>query len=241
MKTLLLFMAAFLILPLRAEVRTFRNTKGGEIKAELISTTAQRAELKREDGKKFSVPLASLSEEDRKWIAEWAKTHKHFKIQVAASVKKGNTREVEGDAFTKTKTKGNDCWYVLDLKNTAPEALSGIRVEYITFAPPGAETASVCGTVDVAAIPGGKSGQALTQKLFVEQATETATVRSGSAGGSVTMTRSVESTLAGLHAELFLDGKPAGTFISGKVPADAAQQLLAWREKQPPPAKPDKP
>lgn len=221
-----------------AEVRTFKNTKGGEIKAELISATGERAELKREDGKRFSVPLTSLSEADRKWIAEWRKTHQHFKVQVAASVKKSISREVEGDAFTKTKTKGNDCWFVLDLKNTAAEPLNGLRVEYIIFAPAGAGTPSVCGAVHVAAIPGGKSGQALTQKLFVEQATETATVRSGSAGGTVTMTRHVESTLAGIHAEFFLDGKPAATFLSGTLPADAAQQLLAWRENQP---KPDKP
>ena len=240
MKTLLLFIATATALPLRAEIRTFKNTNGGEISAELISATGVRVELKREDGKKFSVPLTSLSEADRKWVAEWRKTHQHFKVQVAASVKKGNSREGEGDAFAKQKTKGNDCWFAIDLKNTAAEPLGGLRVEYIVFAPSGAATPSLCGAVNVAAIPGGKTGQALTQKLFVEQATETATVRSGSAGGTVSMTRHIESTLAGLHAELFLDGKAAGTFVSGKLPADAAQQLLAWREKRPP-AKPDRP
>jgi len=238
--TLLLFTMLLMALPLKAELRNFKNTKGEEIKAELISATGERAELKREDGRKFSVPLTSLSEADRKWIAEWRKTHQHFKVQVLASVKKGNSREVEGDAFTKTKTRGNDCWFVLDFKNTAAEPLSGLRVEYIVFAPSGAAIPSQCRAADVAAIPGGKTGQALTQKLFVQQASETATVRAGSAGGTVTMTRQSESTLAGLHAELFLNGKPAGTFLSGKLPVDAAQQLLAWREKQPP-AKPDKP
>ena len=241
MKTMLLFSLLLTVMPLRAEVRAFKNTKGEEIKAELLSVNGPRVELKREDGKKFSVPISSLSEADRKWIAEWAKTHRHFKVQVVAAVKKGNTREVEGDAFTKTKTKGNDCWYVLSLKNTAAELLSGLRVEYIIFVPAGAAVPSMCGAADLAAIPGGKTGQALTQKVFVQQATETATVRSGSTGGTVSMTRSTESTLAGLHAELFLDGKPAGTFVSGKLPADAAQQLLAWREKQPVPEKPDKP
>ena len=237
MKTMLLLSMFLMTLPLRAELRTFKNTKGEEIKAEIIGVTGGRVELKREDGKKFSVPVSSLSEEDGKWITEWAKTHKHFKVQVAASIKKGNSREVEGDALTKTKTKGNDCWYALDLKNTAAEPLSGLRVEYIVFAASGS---SVCGSVDVAAIPAGKTGQALTEKLFVPQATETAAVRAGSSGGTVQMTRSFESTLAGVHAELFLDGKPSGTFVSGKVPADAAPQLLAWREKQPP-AKSEKP
>ncbi len=239
MKTILLLLTFLTALPLRAEMRTFKNTKGEEIKAELVSATADRAELKREDGKKFSVPLATLSEEDRKWIAAWTKAHPHFKVQMAATVKKGVSRETGGDAFVK-KGKGNDCWYLLDFKNTAAEPLKGLRLEYIIFAPSDAAVPSVCGTVDLAAIPGGKSGQALTQKLFVPQATETAAVRSGSAGGTVTMSRTVESTLAGIRAEIFIDGKRTATFLSGKLPADAEQQLLAWREKQTP-AKPDKP
>lgn len=239
MKTILLFLTFLTALPLRAEMRTFKNTKGEEIKAEIVSASMDRAELKREDGKKFSVALATLSEEDRKWIAAWAKAHPHFKVQMAAMVKKGVTRETEGDAFVK-KSKGNDCWYQLDFKNTAAEPLKGMRVEYIIFAPPDAAVPSVCGAVDVAAIPGGKSGQALTQKLFVQQATETAAVRSSSTGGSVTMSRNVESTLAAIRAEIFIDGKRTGTFLSGKLPTDAEQQLLAWREKQTA-AKPDKP
>lgn len=217
-------------LPLRAEIRTFKNDKGVEIKAELVSATPTHAELKREDGKKYTVPIRTLSEADQKWIAEWAKTHKHFKLQVAATVKKGNTREAEGDGFSE-KTKGNDCWYDIALKNTAAEPLAGVRVEYIAFAPSGAST---CGASDVNTIPSGKAGQVLTGKLFVPQAANT--VRTSSAGGSASITRYSESSLAGLHAELFLNGKPSGTIVNGKVPADAAAQLQAWRDKQPKPS-----
>jgi hypothetical protein len=232
MKSPLLLIFALLSLPLAAEVRTFRNTKGDEIKAEIISATATHAELKRADGKSFKVALTMLSEADRKWIAEWAKTHKHFKVQVAATVNKGLTREAEGDEFA-AKTKGNDCWYEISVKNTAAEPLKGVRVEYIAFAPSGA---SVCGAADVAAIPAGKFGQAKTEKLFVAQAEQT--VRTGIAGGGATITRYAESTLAGLHAEFFLDGKPSGTLVQGKLPADAADRLKAWREKQSPAAPP---
>ena len=226
MKSLLLPLF-ILCLPLCAEVRTFKNDKGVEIKAELVSATDTHAELKREDGKVFKTAVKSLSEADQQWIAEWRKTHKHFKLQVAATVKKGNTREAEGDGFA-AKTKGNDCWYEISLKNTAPEALSGVRVEYIAFAPSGT---SVCGAVEVAEIAGGKAGQATTEKLFVAQAASTS--KTSSAGGSASITRYAESTLAGLHAELFLNGKPSGTIVNGKVPADAAAQLQAWRGKQP--------
>jgi hypothetical protein len=227
MRTSLLLLA-LLSLPLRAELRTFRNAKGEEIRAEIISATATHVELKREDGNKFNVLLTTLSEADRKWIAEWAKTHKHFKVQVAATVKKGLTREAEGDGFA-AKTKGNDCWYEISVKNTAAEPLKGVRVEYIAFAPSGG---SVRGAADIAAIPAGKFGQAKTDKLFVAQAEQT--VRTGVGGSGATITRYAESTLAGLHAEFFLDGKPSGTLVQGKLPADAAAQLKAWREKQPP-------
>ncbi len=232
MKTSLLLMALLCPPLVAAEMRTFRNTKGEEIKAEITGATATHAELKREDGRKFNVPLKTLSEEDRKWIAEWAKTHKHFKVQVAATVKKNLTREAEGDGFA-AKTKGNDCWYEINVKNTAAEPLSGVRVEYIVFAPTGA---SVCGAANLAAIPAGKSGQAKSEKLFVPQAEQT--VRTGIAGGGATITRYEESTLSGLRAEFFLDGKPSGTLVQGKLPADAEEQLKAWREKQAAPAVP---
>src|SRR5689334_6777693 len=72
MKRLLLTTIALMTaLPLYAELRTFKNTKGEEIKAEMVNATDSHVELKREDGRKFLVPLASLSEADRTWIAEW--------------------------------------------------------------------------------------------------------------------------------------------------------------------------
>ena len=228
MKTTLLILAALMLLPLRAELRTFKNTKGVEIKAEMISATATHAELKLEGGKLSRVALRMLCEADQKWIAEWAKTHKHFKVQVAAAVKKGLTREAEGDGFA-AGAKGNDCWYEISVKNTAAEALSGVRVEYIAFASAGT---NVCGAADVAAIAAGKIGQAQTEKLFVAQAAQTS--RTSTPGGSASITRYAESTLAGLHAELFLNGKLSGTLVQGKLPADAAAQLQAWREKQTP-------
>lgn len=234
MKTMLLI-TALLLQPLHAELRTFKNTKGQEIKAELVSATATHADLRLESGKRSTVALTLLSEEDRKWIAEWAKTHKHFKLQVAATVKKNNTREAEGDAIA-GKTKGNDCWYELSLKNTAGEALTGVRVEYIIFAPSGS---SQCGGADVPAIPAGKPGQVQTEKLFVPQAVQTVRTEVERNGAGASITRTAESSLAGLHAEMFLNGKLAGTYVSGRVPADAAQQLGAWREKNAPvPVKP---
>lgn len=230
MKMLLLIVMAFILSrPARAESRTFTNTKGEEIKAEMISATESRAELKRADGKTFSVALSSLSEADRKWIAEWRKHHKHFKIAVLANVKKSISREEKGGAFDGKSVKGNDCWYILELKNNSPEPLAGLRVDYILFSPVGA---SVSGSSDVSPIPAGKAGQAVTPKLFVEQK------QSVTRSGGTNVVQFSEGSLAGLRAELFVDGKPAGAFLSGKLPADAEAQLQKWRDAQPktPPA-----
>jgi hypothetical protein len=237
MKRLLLTtMALMTALPLYAELRTFKNTKGEEIKAEMVNATDSHVELKREDGRKFLVPLASLSEADRTWIAEWRTTHKHYKVQVQATVKKGNTREEKGTAFGGKDRKGNDCWYAIDIKNTSADALTGLKVEYVIFAQGGATAPGLCGSCEVAAIPAGKTGQALTQKLFVEQLQTT--YRSGN---SSTVQFS-ENSLVGIRAELFVDGRPAGAFLTGKTPADSEEQLKKWREKEQPAkeaAKPD--
>lgn len=231
MKALILITITTVLVPLlslRAELRTFKNTKGEEIKAELINATDSRAELKREDGKRFSVLLTSLSDADRAWITEWRKTHRNFKVEVTAAVRSANTRTEKGGAFGGKDLKGNDCWYVLNFSNKATEALSGLRVEYIIFAPPGAAVPHFCGTTDVAAIPPGKAGQAVTGKLFAPQ-TETVF-----RNGNFNTVQYSEATLAGIHAELIVAGKPAGTFLSGKVPEDAAAKLKEWREKQQP-------
>ncbi len=224
-----MFAACLIAGPLRAEkaeIRTFTSTKGAEIKAALISSTDTHAELKREDGKKFTVPLNTLSEADRAWIAEWRKTHKHYKVQVLASIKKGNTREEKEGAFGGKPLKGNDCWYALTFKNSSGEPLTGLRVEYIIFSPAEGTASSLCGSCEVADIPAGKNGEAATQKLFVSQA------RTVIRSGNTSAVQFSESSLTGLRAELLVDGKPAGVFISGKVPDDAEEQLKTWREKQ---------
>jgi hypothetical protein len=227
MKWLLLILAAFVTpVPLYAELRAFKNIRGEEIKAEMLAATDTHAELKREDGRKFNVPLATLSEADRKWIAEWRKTHRHYRVQMQASEKKGNSREEKGDQFGGKGVKGNDCWYVLSFKNNSSEALTGLRIEYIQFAPPKTLTPPLCGTCEVAAIPVGKAGQATTGKLFVEQAQTT--YRSGNSS----IVQFSENSLAGIRAELFVTGKRVGAFISGNVPADAEEQLKQWREKE---------
>jgi hypothetical protein len=222
MKRMLLLILAAGMLSAHADLRSFQNTKGEEIMAELTGATESRAELRRADGKTFSVPLASLSEEDRKYVDEWRKTHRHFKVAVAAFIRKNNTEERPG-RFEGKKVKGNQCWYVLEFKNKSGDPLTGLTVEYILYAPANVGGEALAGRTAVAAMPAGKSAPGVTAKLFVQQAENV--IRSG----NFDAVQYAENTLAGIHAEFFVDGQPAGTFVDGKVPENAAEQLAKWR------------
>ena len=220
------------MLPLPAqELRTFTSVKGDKIQAAIVSATDTQVEFRKDDTKRYKVNLATLSEEDRKYIAEWRKTHRHYKVQVVPSQKKGNSREEKG--FAGEVAKGNDCWYVIDVKNTEAEVLAGVRMEYIIDPPGDSALSPLPGAADVLPIAPKKAGQAATAKLFVPQKKEEFR------NGLSSVVRSSENALAGFYLELFVDGKPAGALKSGTVPEDAAASLKGWREKQtPPPAAP---
>jgi uncharacterized Ntn-hydrolase superfamily protein len=232
MKTLLaLLLLTLFALPLCAEeARTFTNTKGEKIQAGIISATDTHVELQIAGNKRFKVAQSTLSEDDRKYIAEWRKTHRHYKVQVLPVQKKSISRE-EKD-FGGAVIKGNDCWYAVELKNTEAEQLTGVRLEYIVYAAADSGVKPLPGAAEVPPIAARKSSQTATGKLFVPQKKEE--FRSGLSS----VMRYSESGLAGVYLELFVDGKPAGSLKSGTVPDDAAAALKAWREQQTAPAAP---
>lgn len=57
-----------------ADERTFTNSEGRQIRAELIEVSDDKATLKM-DGRNFEVPVSSLSDEDQKYIDVWKKEH----------------------------------------------------------------------------------------------------------------------------------------------------------------------
>lgn len=62
-------------LPLSAEesLRDWTNTEGRTISAELIALEGDTATLRLSNGRRYDVPLATLSEADRDYVAQWQK------------------------------------------------------------------------------------------------------------------------------------------------------------------------
>ncbi len=56
----------------RAPLRGFTNTAGKTIRARVVRVSGGKASIVREDGKSFTVPVASLSEADREYLEAWA-------------------------------------------------------------------------------------------------------------------------------------------------------------------------
>jgi hypothetical protein len=78
MKTRLLLAVASLFCTqiAQAEIRTFTNSAGKSIKAELVAMEGEAAVLKLGNGRTAKVPLKSLSEEDQTFIKTWWEKNK---------------------------------------------------------------------------------------------------------------------------------------------------------------------
>jgi predicted peptidase len=73
MKRMLYFIVLVLVWPLvaGAEMRTWTASDGRSLEAEFLSATDKAVTLRRKaDGKRFTLPLDKISEEDRAWVTE---------------------------------------------------------------------------------------------------------------------------------------------------------------------------
>jgi len=55
-----------------SEVRTFTNTSGKTIQAQVVNVDNDTVYLKRADGKSFQIPIATFGSEDQDYIRDWA-------------------------------------------------------------------------------------------------------------------------------------------------------------------------
>lgn len=68
----LILLAAGVIFPaLAAQARTFTNRDGKTLEAEVLAVEAGQVKLKRDDGREFSIPVASLSDGDQAYLKAW--------------------------------------------------------------------------------------------------------------------------------------------------------------------------
>ena len=67
----LLSLATSVLLPCPAGARTFTDTQGRSIEADLIDLAGENARIRRADGTEFTLPLGTLSQPDRDFIRKW--------------------------------------------------------------------------------------------------------------------------------------------------------------------------
>lgn len=118
-----------------AEMREFTSQQGQKLKAELVANKGNgQVELRREDGRTFTVQASTFSLDDQAVIKAWAeknpvKVDYRFDIK-AVPEKVAGTRKNFG--YKKVK---NELWgYRVQLKNLARETVGDFKVEYRVFA-----------------------------------------------------------------------------------------------------------
>lgn len=141
MKTRLLAIMS-LLCPLLAgaEIRTFTNSAGKKIQAELIGMDEGVAVLKLGNGRSAKVPLKSLSEGDQAYVKSW---HEENKNKVRAgdlrlTIEKNTERLKESPSGKKDKGKNNkisrtETSYTCTLENLSAKSIEGIKVDYVIY------------------------------------------------------------------------------------------------------------
>lgn len=146
--------ALLLLLPAvcAAETLTLTDKQDRSITVNVLSVDGDTAKIKRDDGRQFDLPLASLSETSRDALRDWAKREAEKplppnSIEVIAGRTKFdsdktetrvpyNTINIDGtvDRGTRIRVKINEQWgYSLTVTNRTLAPIDGLRAEYKLF------------------------------------------------------------------------------------------------------------
>jgi hypothetical protein len=124
-----------------AEIRTFTNSDGKKIKAELIGMDEGAAVLKLGNGRSAKVPLKSLSEGDQAYVSSWYEENKN-KVRAGdlrLTIKKNTERLKESPSGKKDKGRNNnkisriETSYICTLENLSAKSIEGIKADYVIY------------------------------------------------------------------------------------------------------------
>lgn len=144
MKARLLIALAVLLCPFlsRAEVRTFTNSAGKEIKAELIGMENGAAILKLANGRKAKVPLKSLSDGDQTYVKSWYEENKNkvsagdLRLTIEKNterLKETEEKRNKGNNNRNNKISRTETSYTCALENLSTKSIEGIKAEYVIY------------------------------------------------------------------------------------------------------------
>lgn len=106
---------ASLVLPLIAEgeIRTWNSNDGRELQGEYVSATAETVVVRRADGRTFTIPLSSLGDGDRSFVAE----------KLAEVESEDNAKAEKTKSHLKYQLSGGDENWPEDRKKRITEAM----------------------------------------------------------------------------------------------------------------------
>jgi hypothetical protein len=159
-KNITILLAIFALTMPGAFARTFTNTAGKKIKAELVGMEDGAAILKLGHGRKTNVPLSSLSEEDQAYVKTWHEENKNkiSKNDLELTIKKKAKRVSSsssggggrggrgggggggrggggggGKNQSSSKASKSETSYTCTLKNFSTKTVEGIEATYTIY------------------------------------------------------------------------------------------------------------
>ena len=243
----LLIIPAILALVLTpALARTFTNLKGQKFEGTLSGADALNAEIERADGRKFKVPLATLTAEDRLYCEEWRVANPAIKLTVKAdAVTAPGTRQTTNDSTrgstsTTSRTRQLEEGYRITVSNWSKDPgakLCGLTVDYaivVGFFNTSAKVKRgvkeiVRGSASLPDLNGTNPQSILTQTVTTGQSAAVASsTRTDSNGDSSTAPAAVvyRESMDGICFVVKSGDRVVATFTSGKVPKELPLELL---------------
>jgi len=140
----------------QAELRTLTDTQGRSLQADVLAVEADAVKIKRADGQTFNLPLATLIEDDQKWLREWAEKQAKLipanAIEITLGRAKFETSRPRVENVMRTFDDGSsevagtitttdeDWGYSVTLANRLTKPIPSPRVEYVLFLKASRET-----------------------------------------------------------------------------------------------------
>ncbi len=131
MKTQILTSMFLIVAAALGQAREFTDLQGRKLDAELVSVAGGQATLKRQaDGRVFTVPVASFSAADQKFMNSFAAANLSYVFDVTYTKKKLDSVKRSYGATVQTVEN----WaYKLEMRNRQPVELQNLRVDYWLF------------------------------------------------------------------------------------------------------------
>jgi hypothetical protein len=251
MKTVHLLSVVCAFLTTAAAARTFTDQKGRTFEGSLVAVDSTSAEVLRGDGKKFKVPLETLSADDRKFCEEWRAANPVLKLTVKAdSVTADGSRESASSSSQSSgsnsssanfsRSRAREEGYRITVSNWSKDPgtkVSGLTVDYalvIGFFDTTAKDKRgvkeiVRGSGALPELTGSKAESLLTQTVKTTQTAAVATRTQRNSGGSTSSAEAAavyRESLDGICLVVRHGERVVATLTTGRVPKELPGELL---------------